>query len=445
MKRITFFVMIMISLISSTFPQKPDCIFCGNNVLIETSSAIGDSNQNFGEYSLTIGKSNTIAENLRLITLIGTNNVANGNLIGNNSGAFGMNNLIQSDKSYIIGNDDTVSAEKAITIGNRSKASGPYSLAIGKDIKVSGFGSVGLGINSRVSGNFSAAIGNNAYANAMNSYSFGNNVWSDACGSITIGTSPIFLKNTTPNSLVIGFNSSVPTLFVSSSDGSGTTGKVGIGNITSPTAKLHIRADAADSATIRLEHGIGKVSRIYFSNTNDYFLQAANNQNMIFRTPFDRNFNFKNGNIGVDADNPVAKLQVKNGDIFIEDIDRGIIMKSPDGNCWRGTLDNTGSLHFVQVNCDDLVSGQVKPQSEIESQVRIYPNPAGDKVFVSIDPSLSGARLEITDVSGIMIHTERLVNPESYMDMTSLKSGIYVFSIISNNGNIIETMKVMKE
>ncbi len=120
-------------------------------------------------------------------------------------------------------------------------------------------------------------------------------------------------------------------------------------------------------------------------------------------------------------------------------------MKSPDGNCWRGTLDNTGSLHFVQVNCDDLVTGQLKPQSEIESQVRIYPNPAGDKVFVSIDPSLSGARLEITDTGGTLIHSDRMVNPESRKDMTSYMSRMLVFSIITHRGTNIESMKVMNE
>ncbi|MCO5266774.1 MAG: hypothetical protein M9948_12990 [Lentimicrobium sp.] len=46
------------------------------------------------------------------------------------------------------------------------------------------------------------------------------------------------------------------------------------------------------------------------------------------------------GNVGIGTIEPSAKLQVANGDIFIEDIDRGIIMKSPDGHCWRGILNN---------------------------------------------------------------------------------------------------------
>ena len=35
----------------------------------------------------------------------------------------------------------------------------------------------------------------------------------------------------------------------------------------------------------------------------------------------------------------------------LSDINRGVIMKPPDGQCWRGTLDNTGQLSFVAITC----------------------------------------------------------------------------------------------
>lgn len=57
------------------------------------------------------------------------------------------------------------------------------------------------------------------------------------------------------------------------------------------------------------------------------------------------------GNVGISTTTPVAKLHVADGDVYIEDINKGIIMKSPDGNCWRGTLDNSGKLNFSSVAC----------------------------------------------------------------------------------------------
>jgi len=37
------------------------------------------------------------------------------------------------------------------------------------------------------------------------------------------------------------------------------------------------------------------------------------------------------GNIGIGTTNPISKLQISDRDIYISDINKGIIMKSPDG------------------------------------------------------------------------------------------------------------------
>ena len=51
-----------------------------------------------------------------------------------------------------------------------------------------------------------------------------------------------------------------------------------------------------------------------------------------------------NGNLGVGESNPRTKVHVTNGDIYIDDTTSGIIMKSPNNNCWRVTIDNTGAM-----------------------------------------------------------------------------------------------------
>ena len=57
------------------------------------------------------------------------------------------------------------------------------------------------------------------------------------------------------------------------------------------------------------------------------------------------------GNVGIGTSDPTSKLQVNDGDIFIEDIDRGIIMKSPNGKCWRVTVDDSGGGVTTEVDC----------------------------------------------------------------------------------------------
>jgi hypothetical protein len=402
MKKLIMLFAGAVLLTSTVFSQNVDCVSCANNVI------------DFTKYASGIGSSN-IATGLN--SLVG----------GTGSSALG-------DYSFAFGNYARAEGLSSIALGPNSLASGMYSLSIGRESMVNSNGSFSIGYMNK--------------ANADFSFIFGKYLRSNAGGTVTIGVGTSdYLINGIPYSLMIGLNSNIPTLFIGQSNGTGTTGKVGIGNVTDPQAKLHIRADTADDATLRLEPvtGSNNVSRIYFSNTNDYYIQAANYQNMVFSTISGKNYEFKNGNIGVDSDNPVAKLQVKNGDIFIEDIDRGIVMKSPDGNCWRGTLDNTGSLHFVSVNCDDLLTGQEEPQSNIKPQVRIFPNPAGDKIFVSVDPQLSGARLEITDANGRISQSVKLTNPDYYIDLTGYSGGIYIFKITGNDGKVIDSQKIIKE
>lgn len=61
-----------------------------------------------------------------------------------------------------------------------------------------------------------------------------------------------------------------------------------------------------------------------------------------------------NNYVGIGVSNgqtPKSRLHVFSGDINIDQIGSGIIMKSPDGNCWRITVSNTGTLVSTQIPC----------------------------------------------------------------------------------------------
>lgn len=57
------------------------------------------------------------------------------------------------------------------------------------------------------------------------------------------------------------------------------------------------------------------------------------------------------GNVGVGTNQPNSKLQVANGDVSIETIGTGLILKSPDGSCWRLTVDDTGQVVSTKITC----------------------------------------------------------------------------------------------
>jgi len=48
---------------------------------------------------------------------------------------------------------------------------------------------------------------------------------------------------------------------------------------------------------------------------------------------------------------PKSRLHVFNGDVNIDQIGSGIIMKSPNGQCWRVTIDNAGNLVRTAITC----------------------------------------------------------------------------------------------
>jgi hypothetical protein len=55
------------------------------------------------------------------------------------------------------------------------------------------------------------------------------------------------------------------------------------------------------------------------------------------------------GNVGIGTTSPTSKLQVTNGDIEVETIASGLILKSPDGTRYRVTVANGGTLSVAAV------------------------------------------------------------------------------------------------
>lgn len=57
------------------------------------------------------------------------------------------------------------------------------------------------------------------------------------------------------------------------------------------------------------------------------------------------------GNVGIGTTNPTSKLQVTNGDIYINNSNYGIILKSPNGQCWRVGINDDGSFKSTSISC----------------------------------------------------------------------------------------------
>lgn len=207
-------------------------------------------------------------------------NVGSGNtLISNGAGlygsAIGESNYVSSANSLVVGNNDTimVNSVNAAALGGLNRVSGLSAMAFGNTIKINGDYSLGAGRFIKTNGNYSMALGYGIYGT---------------------GNAPnLFLENNYSNSLIIGFNSTKPTLTVGPSpndypQGSyDKTGKVGIGDIPVPelAAKLHIRSDTGEDAGMVLEPKNPTANRTYIQmRDSTHILQVDNNGSMTLRS-----------------------------------------------------------------------------------------------------------------------------------------------------------------
>ena len=59
----------------------------------------------------------------------------------------------------------------------------------------------------------------------------------------------------------------------------------------------------------------------------------------------------ENGNVGIGTNSPKAKLEITDGDVYVTDTSKGIILTSPGGNCYRITVADDGSLVTTSITC----------------------------------------------------------------------------------------------
>ncbi len=311
---------------------------------------------------------------------------------------------------------------------------------------VGGYGSLANGVMTFAFGNYAKAEGTNALA-------IGRYVSATAASSMIIGTgggdASHPLVNNEQNSLMIGFNSTKPTFFVKGG-GNNYSGKVGIGDIANPLAKLHIRADDNENASILLEPtSSAKYARIQFGLSGNA-IEAKEDGDLTFNSASDIVFNQANVGIGttapqslldVNGKTTTQELQISGGDILIDEPDRGIIMKSPDGQCWKVTVDNSGNLVLNPGDCATKI--QEQPLSEVQPVV-LFPNPASDELRLR-KAGTEKYFAAIVNPKGILLKTIELKDQETVISLSGYAKGVYVVRITDRNNKIIQTEKIIVE
>jgi hypothetical protein len=324
-------------------------------------------------------------------------------------------------------------------------ASGDYASAIGKYDTATGDMSFAGGYNNKANGILSFVFGAHSIVDGTYSVAIGHSIESNGLQSMVIGTGASAsnkLTNNISKSLMIGFGSEKPTLFVGPT-GPGYTGKIGIGDVTNPQAKLHIKGDQNEQASLFIEPFTfgGEYDAELWMATQDYGLRAAYGK-MYFNTGGNYIFNSPDANVGIGNLNPLAKLQVS-GDLFIDDSNSGMILKSPDGQCWKITVGNDGELTTTAINCDLTTQIQKPPQPGGHS-IHIYPNPAHDNVSIE-NPFSITLFASIRDIDGALLSTQKIEPGNNIISLAGLAAGYYLISITDNTNKVITSDKLIKQ
>ncbi len=248
------------------------CVGEGNTIVApKTSSALGTENTVSAPNCTAMGSSNNVRGDNSIV--MGMNNI----VYGKNSVATGLGNTVYGKGSAALGTNNTVMIRQypdysAYALGDQNTVSHIYSFAFGQKNTVSEGYSFAIGTDNKVNANTSIALG---YC-LKNSKKYGI--------TIGVGRSPSLPLVNNTDGIMMGMNSDKPTLFISWSETDGRTGRVGIGNVTEPQAKLHIKADNysydGEDADILLEQTrADKIAAIYFKDKNNSISVSGNQMN----------------------------------------------------------------------------------------------------------------------------------------------------------------------
>ena len=176
----------------------------------------------------------------------------------------------------------------ASAIGKQTTASGNNSFAAGYASQATGSNSMAFGYNSKATQSTTTAVGNTAIASGNGSMALGNYVKATAQNAFVFGTGTTAsypLTNSTANSIAFGVNSNKPTLLITKSLNNNYTGKVAIGAVTEPQAKLHIRSDNNEDAGVKIEPTDKNGHKAFIKLFDDaHYITVDNTANMELNT-----------------------------------------------------------------------------------------------------------------------------------------------------------------
>jgi len=150
------------------------------------------------------------------------------------------------------------------------------------------------------------------------------------------------------------------------------------------------------------------------------------------------------GNVGISNETPKTKLHVSDGDIYVDRTNRGMIMKSPNGTCWRMTVSNLGESVWTQISCpgETNLSNSVlfDPPSlvfDLLEDTKTFTIENDGETDYAWVISHTGAELTISPNSGFLAAGESVVITVD-IDRSSLETNVFEYELTFETDSQLE-------
>lgn len=341
-----------------------------------------------------------------------------------------------------------VSVENGIHVNGGSSSETKVSSNIGYSTTATGYNSFASGYASEASGHTSTALGREAKALGAYSGAFGNFVKALANNSFVIGTgfsSTLPLTNSTAG-IMMGVNSQQPTLTITAAANATRTGKIAIGNVTSPSAKLHIAGDGVENADILLASTGTNKSIIQFRNSDNNITVGSDNV-MKFNAP---NMQFyPTGQVAVNgafkATGNVTLSGLAGSSSKVLTVGTNGQLSSVEYSTFNDNLGNHTAEQNINLNGKKIVNGTSTTKGifvSTEGKVRIGTGFTVPSNALEVDGTIVSSELKISNLANatpqaLIIYPDGLVHATSYSTLADNMGNHTATQNINLDGNKI--------
>ena len=77
-------------------------------------------------------------------------------------------------------------------------------------------------------------------------------------------------------------------------------------------------------------------------------------------------------------------------------------------------------------------------------QIRIYPNPAGDRIQITISEKMIGSTIRVHSLLGTEVLSRSMAEGQEIMDVSALPQGLYLYNVIDKNNKTVLSGKFNK-